>query len=495
MGIFSKRHHVEIDDTVEDVETENRVITAVMEAATVSDLAAVPDDDLDVERQATVVPLSTALRNDPFVPEPHLLPANEGASAFDTQIAAFDQASAELDSVGDLVAALQSRLPDMHSFAARMRRDEARNVEIANQLENYRGTCAALEEQAARQSEKISDLESGLAAAEKLQSTLKTDLIALQAELDTERQSAASLRNRDQELRGELEARSNRIARLEADENRRASEIARLTETKTKLEKLHSQAQRELVQAQCALAERDLKLESLSKTQETLVAEQERSSEERRALRREASLMETNLAEAQIRIDRLKSENEAYVKRLASEKYSMGKDREALVSELQSARTQSESTHIDLVATRDRCEALTRERDEIRQKLAEIEGMVDTRRDELRSANNSISELSLQYAADLLTLDQLRDENRDLRNRIELIQADNKRLYEFEAQFKSAENRAQELEAKLAEHIQAGDRGVPKKAPTRKVAKPKMEETSLPPTADMPEKADTVTKH
>lgn len=469
MGLFSKRSPLVTEDSGV---TETNGIAGVLERASGTGPLERGGEDAQAGMEHADSGLAPSVVLALTVREPHgsgAVPDSQ-MHALNAHIAGFEQAGNDLAAVGDLISALQDRMPDMHRFAKHLRTEAAQNAEIVAQRNEYQQQCTALEDVAQRQTEKIDDLESSLEVSTKLQENLKANLIALQSELEAERESNARLRERDQTVSGELEARAIRISTLESETNRRISEITRLGDAKSKAEKALSKLQRDMSELECGLAERDLKLDKLSKAHEQVIADRKRSTEERTALRRDLSAIQTSLADSQIRIDRLKAENEGYVKRLAAEKFSMSKDREALVAEMEGLRAQGQETYKELEALKDRYERLEREREEAHRRLKEVEATVDNRRAELRTANNSISEISLKYAADLLTIDQLRDENRDLRSRLELLQADQQRLREFEAQYKSSENRANQLEAKLAEHVKMmADKG--KQRPASRSAK------------------------
>ena len=438
MSIFSRRQpeesgaekHPANDDTA----AQGRSLTQTLDAASADDAMHVQDEPQ--EEAAFAVRQSALLEHDTLI---------GGVSDF----------ANEIEAIGEVVASLKGRLPDMRQRAERVRQEATAHGETANQLSEFRNRNLELEERVTRQAETITDLEAAALAAERVQDTLQTDLLTLQSELDKERQAVVQLTKQDQALSGEFELHRVRMSKLEADQARQTMENARLNEGRVAMEKRLSQVQSDLSKAQCTLAERELQLEKVNESERVLVAEQKRGVEERASLKREITMVQADLVEAGVRIERLKAENDTYVKRLASEQYSMSKDRMALLSEFENVRQQSDATHRDLLASRDEIEALRQERDEHRQRLGDLEGVVASRRDELRSANNSISEISLKYAADMLSLDQLRDENRELRSRIEGLQSESKRLYDYQAKYKAAENRARELEARLAEHIKA----------------------------------------
>lgn len=380
--------------------------------------------------------------------------ADTGYHQFDALLGGVYEVGHDLENIAERVMSLHARMPEFRTLLEELRRQELVSKQRTEQFEEYRSRCQHLEDRSSRQAETIEGLEVKLSAATRLRDKLKEDLIDLQADLDGARQSVGAFQERESAMRAELDTRGGRLTKLESELARRSAELGQYADSRNKLESALAQNQRDLSQAQSGLSDRDLKLEKVTKAHEMLVAEHRRSAEERSNLRHDLSQMESSLSEAKLRVERLKAENDGYIKRLAAEKYSMSKARDALMSELEAARTETESAQRALQAAANQTSALERERNESRQRLADIEGLVATGRSELRSANNSISELSLKYAADLLTLDQLRDENRELRNRLETMQAEQHRMYQLESQYKSAEKRNMELEAKLAEFVE-----------------------------------------
>lgn len=364
----------------------------------------------------------------------------------------FDEVADDYEMLSGLLAKASSRNAAMQRFASTLRTEAARNSLISEELEKALAENDRVNGLVAVQNAKILNLETDLESISKLKAGLQDELSAA---LNKYEETQDSLRRAVEETkRAQDEAENFAITINENNKliEKLEHEGHRLRDAKASTEAKLSESRKELSDLAFSSSELSMQHEKLSKLQKKMLIEHEKLSEEHRSLHREFGIQQTRIADMEIKNERLKAENQDVAGRLASEKFSMKKDHEALNSELSIVRKQNAGLAFENKNMLERLRVAETERNKAKDGLDELTQSLSNGRKELSSANLSISELNLKYSADLLTLDQLRDENRELRARVDSLQSEKVKLTDYESQAKIASERADKLEAKLAEY-------------------------------------------
>jgi chromosome segregation ATPase len=364
----------------------------------------------------------------------------------------FDEVASDYELLNGLLAKASSRNAAMQRYASTLRTEAARNSLISEELEKVVADNDRINGIVAAQNTKIMQLETDLESVSKLKAGLKEELAAA---LNKYEETQGSLRLALEETkRAQDEAENFAITINENNKliEKLEHEGERLRDAKASTEAKLTEARKELSDLAFSSSELSMQHEKLSKLQKKMLIEHEKLSEEHRSLHRDFGIQQTKIADMEIKNERLKAENQDVAGRLASEKFSMKKDHEALNSELSIVRKQNAGLAFENKNMGERLRVAEAERAKAKDALEDLTRSLSNGRKELSSANLSISELNLKYSADLLTLDQLRDENRELRARVDSLQSEKMKLADYESQAKIAAERADKLEAKLAEY-------------------------------------------
>lgn len=300
-----------------------------------------------------------------------------------------------------------------------------------------------------------------------------------QAERDLDARSAAleSAVERAEELQGELDQRRvahqellSRFERLRKDHERAQSdaaearvEIVRLTSavaresaekesyfrSRVELSNKYAKLQQAEAQARNKYLELTIQYEKLAKAQPLMVAEQEKLRNELRASQREVASLQNRLLAAQDRTTQLETEMQALQGFSASEAYSTRTELEMQKSALRVAEKsvlEAEQVNKDMQRQLRDAEAA---RASLEEQLGELQAELKAVRDERADAAFKLSDVNLKYMADLLALDQQREQNKEFQNNIEALLAEKQRLGRYEALYKAAEGQIISLKEKL----------------------------------------------
>lgn len=431
----------EIETAVEDEPEVEALAEAEPEVEEVSDFVEV---DLDTDFE----PLDHAAAMQAIVPKQ----TNRISHELTNFVEGFDEVADDYELLSGLLAKASSRNAAMQRYASTLRTEAARNSLVSEELEKAIAENDRINSTISIQNAKILHLETDLESITKVKAGLQEDIAAA---LDKYEETQDSLRLAlDETKRAQDEAESFAITINDNGKliEKLEHEAKMLREAKTSTDAKLVESRKELSDLAFSSSELSMQHEKLSKLQKKMLIEHEKLSEEHRSLHRESGIQQTRIADMEIKNERLKAENQDVAGRLASEKFSMKKDHEALNSELSIFRKQNAGLAFENKNMVERLRAAEAERNKAKDALEELTRSLSNGRKELSSANLSISELNLKYSADLLTLDQLRDENRELRARVDSLQSEKIKLTDYESQAKIASDRADKLEAKLAEY-------------------------------------------
>lgn len=440
-------------DTNTDLETE-----AVLEAAAELEIEAKSDDVPDYEPASEIdalgatetefAPLDHAAAMQAIVPKQ----TNRISHELTNFVEGFDEVADDYEILSGLIAKASSRNAAMQRYASTLRTEAARNSLISEELEKAVAENDRINAIVATQNNKIMQLETDLESISQLKAGLQDELASA---LNKYEETQDSLRLALEETKRAQDEAENFAITINDNSKlieKLEHESQRLLEAKASTEAKLTESRKELSDLAFSSSELSMQHEKLSKLQKKMLIEHEKLSEEHRSLHRDFGIQQTKIADMEIKNERLKAENQDVAGRLASEKFSMKKDHEALNSELSIVRKQNAGLAFENKNMAERLRVAESERGKAKESLEELTRSLSNGRKELSSANLSISELNLKYSADLLTLDQLRDENRELRARVDSLQSEKVKLTDYESQAKIASDRADKLEAKLAEY-------------------------------------------
>ncbi|WP_421854173.1 hypothetical protein [Oricola sp.] len=375
---------------------------------------------------------------------------------FEKYVGELDANFATLGDIEENLSKMKLRAQWMKEYAQKWRLETVRHEEVIVQRDRYLDEATRSADRIKELEKDKSDLALKMDTVLELNDSLKADLNTAHRSLESLRADVDTLGKERDRLYVENADRASRLGEMEADAAHFNREVSRLKEAKNDLAK-------ELVQAKNAASEAEFKLtglheqlEDAGKMQQKLMTAQEKNAEERRLLKREAAALETKLANYEIKMDRLQSENEAVIARLASEKFAMQMETDSQRAEIRSLSKMRQDSEKTVLSLQKEIAQARLERDEAVTSYKDIVSTLETGRRDLTNANHSLSELNLKYSVDLIALDQLREENKDLVNRIEILQSENKRLAEYEVRYRASELRSTKLKEELARQTATG---------------------------------------
>ncbi len=278
----------------------------------------------------------------------------------------------------------------------------------------------------------------------------------LQSELDQRRVAHQELLSRFERLRKDHERAQSDAAEARVEIVRLTSAVARESAEKesyfrsrVELSNKYAKLQQAEAQARNKYLELTIQYEKLAKAQPLMVAEQEKLRNELRASQREVASLQNRLLAAQDRTTQLETEMQALQGFSASEAYSTRTELEMQKSALRVAEKsvlEAEQVNKDMQRQLRDAEAA---RSSLEEQLAELQGELKAVRDERADAAFKLSDVNLKYMADLLALDQQREQNKEFQNNIEALLAEKQRLGRYEALYKAAEGQIVSLKEKL----------------------------------------------
>ena len=380
--------------------------------------------------------------------------ASEGpSSARLAEFAAFrsiaDDLEEKLRSFAETVSMSRLTAQSMTPFLSKIEAD----IQMAEEVERERDLLAGDLHDARRaleQSER--DLDARSAALDSAVERAEE----LQADLDQRRVAHQDLLARYERLRKEHERALSDAAEARVEIVRLTAAIARETAEKesyyrsrVEIANKFAKLQQAEAQARNKYLELTIQYEKIAKTQPQMVAEQERLRNELRASQREVASLQNRLLAAQDRTTQLETEMQALQGFSASEAYSTRTELEMQKSALRVAEkaiAESELSNKDMQRQLRDAEAA---RSSLEEQLAELQNELKAVRDERADAAFKLSDVNLKYMADLLALDQQREQNKEFQNNIETLLSEKQRLGRFEALYKAAEGQIVSLKEKL----------------------------------------------
>ncbi len=383
--------------------------------------------------------------------------ASAGEPSNSTRLAEFaafraitDELEEKLRSFAETVSMSRLTASSMTPFLTKIEGD----IQMSEEVERERDLLAGDLHEARRSLEatereldaKSAALESAVERAEELQ-----------ADLDQRRVAHQDLLARYERLRKEHERAQSDAAEARVEIVRLSAAVARETAEKEsyfrsriEISNKYAKLQQAEAQARNKYLELTIQYEKVAKTQPYMVAEQEKLRNELRASQREVASLQNRLLAAQDRTSQLETEMQALQGFSASEAYSTRTELEMQKSALRVAEksiAEAEMANKDIQRMLRDSEANRAALDE---QIAELQAELKAVRDERADAAFKLSDVNLKYMADLLALDQQREQNKEFQNNIETLLAEKQRMGRYEALYKAAEGQIVSLKEKLS---------------------------------------------
>lgn len=437
-------------DDFDDVETPKEpVVTGASLEDFANDLEDVLTDSLSVYSQNGST--DSAL---PENTESHAVSSMPTDDELDMFIAGFDDMGETFHSIEAMFVNLKARSRTMGSYSRNLKKQSATYKEARKQLTQFQSENQQLHSALDRSRQNLDDRETDLATAKSTISALRAELSQANS-IATDLETRLAAANDATERATAAQEDSSRVAsEAKATIVRMNAELASLRAAKAEMSVELRTSKNELSGVRSRVAELELQNEKVTNLHSAMSVEREKAVEERKLLRRELGALETEVAELKIKSERLVNENNDLVGRMAAERFSFEKSSDALASELNLIKERNNKLEAQSTNMHEHLEAERAEREKALVALRDNAASLEDGRRQLSRANLSISELNLKYGTDLLTMDQLRDEVTELRNRIKTLQMEKNELAEYQIQAKLANARADKLEERLADYVQ-----------------------------------------
>lgn len=279
----------------------------------------------------------------------------------------------------------------------------------------------------------------------------------LRSEVEQRRQAALDANAKINRLRNEVaKANSdvahfrNEIARLTAELEREVSAKENAEQARLDLAAKYSRLQQVEAQARNKAIEMGLQNEKLLAQIPAMVAEQENRQNELRAVNRDRGELQNRLVATQDRVIQLESEIQALQSQTASEAYTYRTELEMAQSDLRTAERAYAEAEIRFKEVQKQLRESEAWRQTSEYEIAALQKELDGHRREFSGMSVKLSDLNLKYMADLVSLDQERDQNRELQQQIEALVSDNRRMAKFESLYKASQAQIAGLMGKIS---------------------------------------------
>lgn len=278
----------------------------------------------------------------------------------------------------------------------------------------------------------------------------------LRAEVAAANHRVFDSESRVERLRIELEGARSDLGYLRSDLNGALAQAEKQTAAREGAEQLSLDLEEKLAKlshaeayARNRVTELELQVEKLRNQLPALIAEQENLQQELRGANRERGDLKNELLSAQDRIAHLEGEAQSLQGQLASAAFSSKTE----VESGQAALRAAERTFSDYEKRIEELQSKLQDADHWKRaaerQFTAIDAEVEAARREAVAAGNKLSELNLKYQTDLVLLEQHREQNIELRQRLDALQSENRRIAKFESLYKSSESQNASLRSKL----------------------------------------------
>jgi len=279
----------------------------------------------------------------------------------------------------------------------------------------------------------------------------------LRAEVEQRRQSSLDANAKINRLRNEVaKANSdvahfrNEIARLTAELEREVAAKENAEQSRIELAGKYSRLQQMEAQSRNKAIEAGLQNEKLLAQIPSMVADQENRQNELRAVNRDRGELQNRLMATQDRVIQLESEIQALQSQTASEAYTYRTELEMAQSDLRTAERAYSEAEIRFKEVQKQLRESEAWRQTSEYEIAALQKELDSNRREFSGMSVKLSDLNLKYMADLVSLDQERDQNRELQQNLEALVGENRRMAKFESLYKASQAQIAGLMGKIS---------------------------------------------
>lgn len=286
----------------------------------------------------------------------------------------------------------------------------------------------------------------------------------LRSELDQSRQQLLDANARIERLRVEAIKAQSDISYLRSDLAQLTSQlerevVARESAEQSRQDMAQKYAKLQQVEAQTrhSAIETSLQNDKLMNQLPMLVAEQEKLHNQLRAAAREIGELQSRLMSAQDRVTQLENENQALHSQAASEAYTARTELEMSQASLRTAERAQAELETRLKDLQGQLRDAESWRQSAEYEIAALERDLDGARREMANSSTKLSDLNLKYMTDLLSLDQYREQNKELQKNLEALLTENRRLAKFESLYKAAETQISGLRARFDMFVQSAN--------------------------------------
>ena len=360
-----------------------------------------------------------------------------------------DQLVEQLGGLAEKIAASRRILGSVSPFIEKMEIEMRRFDGTETNLREVSNEFARLERNLERTQQEL-QIKTGEASALEARNT------DLRAEMDRRRQMTLDVNSHNQKLRSEVSKLSNEVAFLRDKSSLLSSQLENaniekdnLEQARTEISTRHAKLQQLESHTRNKALEVSMQNEKLIGQLTGLVAEQENIHAQIDLLNREKGELQNRLLSASDSVLLLESEVKTLKSQGAADLYAVRNELELAQSALRTAQHTNSELELRMNEARVRMEAA-----EANRKLAQAEAAASERelaetRSSVTAFENRMSELNVKYMADLLSLDQQREQIKLLRDQVEAVKAENHRLAKFEPLYRAAETQIAALRTRM----------------------------------------------
>lgn len=360
-----------------------------------------------------------------------------------------DQLVEQLGGLAEKIAASRRILGSVSPFIEKMEIEMRRFDGTETNLREVSNEFARLERNLERTQQEL-QIKTGEASALEARNT------DLRAEMDRRRQMTLDVNSHNQKLRSEVSKLSNEVAFLRDKSSLLSSQLENaniekdnLEQVRTEISTKHAKLQQLESHTRNKALEVSMQNEKLIGQLTGLVAEQENIHAQIDLLNREKGELQNRLLSASDSVLLLESEVKTLKSQGAADLYAVRNELELAQSALRTAQHTNSELELRMNEARVRMEAA-----EANRKLAQAEAAASERelaetRSSVTAFESRMSELNVKYMADLLSLDQQREQIKLLRDQVEAVKAENHRLAKFEPLYRAAETQIAALRTRM----------------------------------------------
>lgn len=360
-----------------------------------------------------------------------------------------DQLVEQLGGLAEKIAASRRILGSVSPFIEKMETEMRRFDGTETNLREVTNEFARLERNLERTQQEL-QIKIGETSALEARNT------DLRAEMDRRRQMTLDVNSHNQKLRSEVSKLSNEVAFLRDKSSLLSNQLESANIEKDNLEQAraeistkHAKLHQLEAHTRNKALEVSMQNEKLIGQLTGLVVEQENIHAQIDLLNREKGELQNRLLSAGDSLLMLESEVKTLKSQGAADLYAVRNELELAQSALRTAQQTNNELELRLNEGRVRMEAAEANRKLAQAEAAALERELVETRSSVTAFEGRMSELNVKYMADLLSLDQQREQIKLLRDQMDAVKAENHRLTKFEPLYRAAETQIAALRTRM----------------------------------------------